>query len=105
MEFDTAIRHHIPIVGVVANDGGWGQIRREQITRYGRDRVIGSQLGARPYHKIIEAMGGYGELVERTEGVKAAIERAFRSGLPACINVLTEPEPKFPGMSFPWAIT
>ncbi len=105
MEMDTAVRHRIPIVCVVANDGGWGQIRRGQIAKYGRDRVIGSQLGLRPYHKIVEAMGGYGELVERTEDLKGALERAFQSGLPACINVITDPEPKFPGMDFPWQIT
>jgi acetolactate synthase-1/2/3 large subunit len=105
MELDTAIRHKIPIVCVVANDGGWGQIRRGQINKYGRERVIGSQLGWRPYHKIVEAMGGYGEIVERTEDVKGAVERAFASGLPACINVKTDPEPRFPGMDFPWKIT
>jgi acetolactate synthase-1/2/3 large subunit len=105
MELDTAVRHRIPIVCVVANDGGWGQIRREQQAKYGRDRVIGSQLGLRPYHKVVEAMGGYGELVERTEDIKGAMERAFKSGLPACINVITDPEPKFPGMDFPWQIT
>ncbi len=104
MELDTAVRHRIPIICVVANDGGWGQIRRGQIAQYGRDRVIGSQLGNRPYHKIVEAMGGFGELVERTEDIKGAMERAFKSGLPACINVITDPEPKFPGMSFPWQI-
>ncbi len=105
MELDTAVRHRIPIVCVVANDGGWGQIRRGQIAKYGRNRVVGSQLGNRPYHKMVEAMGGYGELVERTEEIKGAMERAFKSGLPACINVITDPEPKFPGMDFPWQIT
>jgi acetolactate synthase-1/2/3 large subunit len=105
MELDTAVRHRIPIVCVAANDKGWGQIRRGQIAKYGKDRVVGSQLGNRPYHKMVEAMGGYGELVERTEDVKGALERAFKSGLPACINVITDPEPKFPGMDFPWQIT
>ncbi len=105
MEFDTAVRHCIPIVCVVSNDGGWGQIRRGQIAKYGRDRVIGCELGLRPYHKIVEAMGGYGEYVERTEDVRPAVQRAFASGLPACINVQTDPEPKFPGMDFPWNIT
>jgi acetolactate synthase-1/2/3 large subunit len=105
MELDTAVRHHIPIVCVVANDGGWGQIRRGQIAKYGRDRVVGSQLGTRPYHKMVEAMGGYGELVERAEDIKGAMERAFQSGRPACINVITDPEPKFPGLDFPWQIT
>jgi acetolactate synthase-1/2/3 large subunit len=105
MELDTAVRHRIPIVCVVANDGGWGQIRRGQIAKYGRERVVGSQLGMRPYHKMVEAMGGYGEVVERTEDIKGAMERAFKSGLPACINVITDPEPKFPGMDFPWQIT
>lgn len=105
MEFDTAIRHEIPIVVVVSNDAGWGQIRRRQINKYGRDRIIGADLDLRPYHEMVRAMGGYGELVERAEDLEQALDRAFSSGLPSCINVTTDPEPDFPGMNFPWPIT
>jgi acetolactate synthase-1/2/3 large subunit len=43
------------------------------------------------YDKMVEALGGYGELVERPEDIRPALERAFSSGLPACINVLIDP--------------
>ncbi len=105
MEFDTALRHGVPIVVVVSNDAGWGQIRRGQIKKYGKDRVVGSNLGFRAYHDMVKAMGGYGELVERPDDLNGALNRAFTSGLPACINVTTDPEPDFPGMEFPWPIT
>ena len=105
MEFDTAIRHGIPIVVVVSNDAGWGQIRRGQTKKYGRDRIVGSNLDLRAYHEMVKAMGGHGELVERAEDLEQALDRAFASGLPSCINVTTDPEPDFPGMDFPWPIT
>jgi len=40
---------------------------------------------------MVEALGGYGELVERPEDIRPAIERAFASGRAACVNVLTDP--------------
>ena len=71
MEFDTAVRHKIPFVCIVANDEGWGQIRRGQINTYGKDRVIGSELPYRPYHKIVEALGATGSLWNRCRISKA----------------------------------
>jgi acetolactate synthase-1/2/3 large subunit len=105
MELDTAVRHAIPIVVVVSNDAGWGQIRRGQIKKYGKDRVVGSELTSRPYHDMVKALGGYGEFVDRAEDLEGALERAFASNLPACINVRTDPAPEFSGMEFPWPIT
>ena len=54
--------------------------------RIGPDRAIGTLLGFRPYHKMVEALGGYGEAIERPEDIRPALERAFASGKPACIN-------------------
>ena len=86
MEFDTMVRHNLPIVSVVSNDGGWGMIVRLQQSK-GSDRVVGTQLGFVRYDKMVEALGGYGEAVERPEDIRPALERAFASGLPACVNV------------------
>ena len=36
---------------------------------------------------MVESLGGYGELVEKPEDIRPALERAFASGLPACIDV------------------
>ena len=85
MEFDTMVRHNISIVCVICNDEAWGMIIHDQQAQ-GEDRVIGSRLGFRPYHKMVEGLGGYGEAVERPEEIRPALERAFASGKPACIN-------------------
>ena len=85
MEFDTMVRHNIPVVCAICNDESWGMILHSQLAR-GEGRVIGSRLGFRPYHKIVEGLGGYGEAVEKPEEIRPALQRAFASGLPACIN-------------------
>ncbi len=69
----------------------WGMIKHGQELCYGEDRVCGSELGAVRYEKMAEALGGYGELVEKDEDIVPAIQRALESGKPACINVMTDP--------------
>ena len=86
MEFDTMVRHNLPVVCLISNDQAWGMIKRDQV-RKGSDRVIGTQLRFARYDKMVEALGGYGEAVERPQDLRPAIERAFASGLPACVNV------------------
>ena len=84
MEFDTMVRHNIPVVCVICNDESWGMVLHEQLANGGQP--VATQLGFRPYHKIVQALGGYGEAIERPEEIRPALERAFNSGLPACIN-------------------
>lgn len=91
MEFDTMVRHNIPVVCVVNNDQAWGMIKHSQELSIGSDRLQCCELGIRPYDKMVEGLGGYGELVTKDEDIIPAIERAFESGKPACINVLTDP--------------
>jgi acetolactate synthase-1/2/3 large subunit len=98
MEMETAIRYGIPIIVVVHNDKGWGMTRDMQIEFFGKDRQLGNQLGLVRYDLMVEALGGYGEFVEQPEDLKPALERAMRSGLPACVNVMVDPGPKSPGL-------
>lgn len=91
-EFDTALRFSLPIVAIVGNDAGWGQIRGPQIQMVGEERAVATSLAPTRYDKIVEAMGGYGEHVESPEGIRPALERAFASGRPACINVALDPK-------------
>jgi acetolactate synthase-1/2/3 large subunit len=51
------------------------------------------------YDKVVEALGGYGEMVERPDQIRPALERAFASGLPACINVICDPQAEYPRSS------
>ncbi|MBI2886835.1 MAG: thiamine pyrophosphate-binding protein [Chloroflexi bacterium] len=91
MEFDTAARHHVPFVCVVGDNGVWAMETHPQEALYGKERMIGGTMGVRDYHKMVEAMGGYGEYVERPQDIRPALERAFASGKPACVNVATDP--------------
>lgn len=90
MEFDTAVRHNIPIICVVNNDCAWGMIKHSQEMSLGADRCTCSELGLRRYEKMVEGLGGYGEYVTKDEEIVPALQRAIASGKPACINVVTD---------------
>lgn len=91
MEFDTMVRHNIPVVVVVNNDTAWGMIKHSQELSIGCDRLQCAELGERHYEKMVEGLGGYGEFVTKDEEIIPAVKRAFESGRPACINVMTDP--------------
>jgi len=87
MEFDTAIRHDIPIVSIIGNDAGWGQLRNPQVAAFGEKASLATDLALTHYEKVVEALGGYGEFVAEPHEIIPALERAFQSGKPACVNV------------------
>lgn len=91
MEFDTAVRHNIPIICVVNNDCAWGMIKHSQEMSLGPDRCTCAELGLRHYEKMVEGLGGHGEFVTKDEEIVPALKRAFESGKPACVNVVTDP--------------
>ncbi len=91
MEFESMVRQQLPVVSIIGNDGAWGQIKHPQKAIVGHTTAAELSPGIR-YDKMVEALGGYGELVERPQDIRPALERAFASGLPACINVLIDPE-------------
>lgn len=96
-EFDTAIRFNLPIVGIVGNDAAWGQMMRPQLAFYPNKPPVATQLNYTRYDKIVEAMGGHGEYITEPDGIRPALERAFASGKPACINVEIERDLTFGG--------
>lgn len=91
MEFESMARQHLPVVSVIGNDGAWGQIKHPQKALIGHATAAELRPGIR-YDKMVEALGGHGELVQRPEEIRPALERAFASGLPACVNVLIDPD-------------
>ncbi len=92
MELDTLVRHDVPVVAVIGNDGAWAQIRGPQMGLYGELRAVATRLGdATRYDEVAKALGGYGELVDDPAAIGPAIDRAFASGKPAVVNVLVDP--------------
>lgn len=82
MELDTAVRFRVPVVTVISLNGGW--------TAEESNPKPGQHLGYQRYDKMAEALGCYGEYVEDPAEIKPALARAFKSGLPAVINVRTD---------------
>ncbi len=98
MEFDTLARHGVNVVSVMGNNGIWALEKHPMEMLYGYSVAAELRPGTR-YDKVVEALGGHGELVERPEDVKPALVRAFESGLPALVNVLTDPAVAYPRRS------
>ena len=94
MEFETMARHKLPVVSVIGNDGAWGQNKHPQQSRFGHTVAQELSQDVR-YDKMVEALGGYGERVTRPEEIRPALERAFKAGVPACVNVITDPEVQY----------
>jgi acetolactate synthase-1/2/3 large subunit len=92
MEIDTSVRLDLPFICVIGNDQSWGMIERSQSSLFGEDRLVAAKLGDRPYEKMVEALGGYGERVEDPEQIRPALERARDSGRAACLNVMLDPK-------------
>jgi acetolactate synthase I/II/III large subunit len=98
LEFDTMVRHGIPVVGVMGNNGIWALEKHPMEFLYGYSVAADLQPGLR-YDKLVETLGGHGELVEEPHELKPALERAFASGKPALVNVLTDPSVAYPRKS------
>ncbi len=98
MEFDTLARHGVNVVGVMGNNGIWALEKHPMEFLYGYS-VAADLRPATRYDKVVEALGGYGELVERPADVRPALERAFAAGKPALVNVLTDPAVVYPRKS------
>jgi acetolactate synthase I/II/III large subunit len=98
MEFDTLARHGVNVVGVMGNNGIWALEKHPMEFLYGYSVAADLRPGTR-YDKVVEALGGHGELVEGPGDVKGALERAFAAGRPALVNVLTDPTVIYPRKS------
>jgi acetolactate synthase-1/2/3 large subunit len=90
-EFDTMVRHNLPIVTVVNNDQIWGMSAHGQDLIYGEGRRVVTELAATRYDLAAAGFGCHSEHVVDPQDLPAALERAFASGKPACVNVMSDP--------------
>lgn len=89
MEYDTLIRHNLPMVGIVFNNAGF--------TARPAARGTGRELGYQRYDLMVAGFGGHGEFVERAEDIAPALRRAIESGRPALVNVCVDPDAQAAG--------
>jgi thiamine pyrophosphate-dependent acetolactate synthase large subunit-like protein len=82
MEIDTAVRHKVPVICVISNNGGW--------TADPKQDKPGRNLGYSRYDKMAQDFGAHGEHVEKPQEIRPALERAAASGKPAVVNVITD---------------
>jgi acetolactate synthase I/II/III large subunit len=98
IEFDTLARHGLPVVAVMGNNGIWGLEHHPMKFLYGYS-VAAELRPETPYEKVVEALGCEGAVVSEPGQLRPALERAFESGRPTLLNVLTDPEVAYPRKS------
>jgi acetolactate synthase-1/2/3 large subunit len=95
-EFDTMVRHGLPIVTVVVNNECWGMSLHGQQMLFGPETEVVTGLADTDYHRVAEGFGAFGQRVERLSEVAPAIRAALDHGGPACVNLAVSGEVAHP---------
>src|SRR5256886_4490954 len=90
MDVESLVRQRLPVAIVVGNNGIWGLEKHPMRAMYGYDVAADLQPGLR-YDDVVRALGGAGETVTKAGELGPALHRAFESGVPYLVNVLTDP--------------
>jgi acetolactate synthase I/II/III large subunit len=98
MDVDSLVRHGLPVVMIVGNNGMWGLEKHPMQAIYGWDMACDLQPEMR-YDDVVKALGGGGETVASPSEIGPALDRAFASGVPYLVNVLTDPGDVYPRTS------
>ena len=98
MDVDTLVRHRLPVVMIVGNNGMWGLEKHPMQAIYGWDMACDLQPGCR-YDEVVTSLGGGGEIVTSPGEIGPALDRAFASGVPYLVNVVTDPGDVYPRSS------
>jgi len=99
MDVDTLVRHDLPVVMVCGNNSAWGLEKGPMQMIYGYD--VAADLAPRTaYDEVVKALGGAGETVTDPKQIGAALDRAFASGVPYLVNVITDVEAAYPRATF-----
>ena len=97
-DLDTLVRHRVDVTAIVGNNGIWGLEKHPMQALFGYDVVADLQPETR-YDRVMEALGGHGELVREPSELAPALKRAFATPGPSLVNVLTDPADAYPRSS------
>lgn len=92
-EIDTFLRHRLPIIVIVLNNGCWGSTRRGQEQLWQGARFLATDLGATRYDLVAQGFGCHAELVTQADALEPALRRALGHDGPSLLNVLVDPAP------------
>ncbi len=99
MDVDTLVRHNLPVVMVMGNNSAWGLEKGPMQMLYGYD--VAADLAERTaYHEVVKALGGAGEMVTDPKQIGPALDRAFASGVPYLVNIITDVDAAYPRNTF-----
>ena len=99
MDVDTLVRHDLPVVMVMGNNSAWGLEKGPMQMLYGYD-VVADLAQRTPYDDVVKALGGAGETVTDPKQIGPALDRAYASGVPYLVNVITDVEAAYPRNTF-----
>ena len=99
MDVDTLVRHNLPVVMVMGNNSAWGLEKGPMQMLYGYD-VVADLAPRTAYDEVVKALGGAGETVTDPKQIGAALDRAFASGVPYLVNVITDVNAAYPRATF-----
>ena len=95
MDVDTLVRHNLPAVMIVGNNGIWALEKGPMQSIFGYE-VAAELRPATRYDEVVRALGGAGEMVTEPKQLAPALARAFASGVPYLVNVITDPDAAYP---------
>ena len=99
MDVDTLVRHDLPVVMVMGNNSAWGLEKGPMQMLYGYD-VVADLAPRTAYDEVVRALGGSGETVTDPKQIGPALDRAYASGVPYLVNVITDVEAAYPRNTF-----
>jgi acetolactate synthase I/II/III large subunit len=99
MDVDTLVRHDLPVVMVMGNNSAWALEKGPMQMLYGYD-VVADLAQQTRYDDVVKALGGAGEMVTDPTGIGPALDRAFASGVPYLVNVVTDVNAAYPRSTF-----
>ena len=98
-EFDAFARHGLPIVTIIFNNAAWGISRHGQELLFGKQNTQAVDLARSAYHEVARGLGCRGEQITRFEDIGPAVRMAQQSGLPTCLNIMTDGEIAHPNVA------
>jgi acetolactate synthase-1/2/3 large subunit len=99
MDVDTLVRHDLPVVMVCGNNSAWALEKGPMQMLYGYD-VAADLAPQTRYDEVVKALGGAGEMVTDPRQIGPALDRAFASGVPYLVNVITDVDAAYPRATF-----